>query len=383
MEQAGIEQFREEREAVGPAVSAMTVDIRAAGEIDRAGWQRLVDNAADPNPFCERWFLQPSIANLADPGRVAILCCASGSEIFGLLPVERRLSYDRYPIPHWASWLHDHAFCGAPLIRAGFEQAFWSTVLEWLDAHAGPALFFHLHCLPTDTTAYAALRDIVAEQRRPAAQVHAGERALLRSDLEPEVYFAASMSAKKRKELRRQYNRLSEQGELSFERRTDGDGLDRWVAAYLELESAGWKGRNGSALAQSGPARRFFRDAMQGAAQAGRLERIALTLDGRPIAMLANFLTPPGAYSFKTAYDERLSRYSPGVLLQRENLDLLGREDVAWADSCAASDHPMIERIWREKREVARVTLAIGGRVRRALCRQILRVETGAWPKGL
>ena len=82
-----------------------------------------------------------------------------------------------------------------------------------------------------------------------------------------------------------------------------------------------------------------------------------------------------GAFSFKTAYDERYARYSPGVLLQRENLDLLAREDIAWCDSCAAADHPMIERIWREKRAMVRVNVAIGGRLRRAAFRQILRAE--------
>ena len=378
-----MQQFRKEREAVVPAALAMTAEACTGEEIDAAAWQQLTARAGDPNPFLERWFLRPSLTGLPEAASVRILRCGSAAGLHGLVPVRRRLSYDRHPVPHWATWLHDHMFCGTPLVEAGHQRAFWTAILDWLDAHAGPALFFHLHCLPTDGTVYAALREVVAEQRRPAAAVQTGERALLRSNLEPEAYFAASMSAKKRKELRRQYNRLAEEGVLAFERCTDADGLEAWIAAYLDLESTGWKGRNGSALAQSDAASRFFGDALHGAAEAGRLERIALTLDGRPIAMLANFLAPPGAFSFKTAYDERLARYSPGVLLQRENLALLAREDIAWTDSCAAADHPMIERIWREKREIARVSIAIGGTARRALCRRILRAETGAWPKGL
>ena len=93
--------------------------------------------------------------------------------------------------------------------------------------------------------------------------------------------------------------------------------------------------------------------------------------------MLVNFLTPPHAFSFKTAYDERFARYSPGVLLQRENLSIASREGIAWADSCAAPDHPMIDRIWREKREIARISIAIGGRARRAAAALLFRGETG------
>jgi hypothetical protein len=99
--------------------------------------------------------------------------------------------------------------------------------------------------------------------------------------------------------------------------------------------------------------------------------------------MLANLVAAPGAFSFKTAYDETLARFSPGVLLQRENLALLARDDIAWADSCAAPDHPMIERIWREKREIVRVSVAIGGRARRAAAALLFRAETGAPLEGL
>ena len=91
--------------------------------------------------------------------------------------------------------------------------------------------------------------------------------------------------------------------------------------------------------------------------------------------MLANFITAPGAYSYKTAFDERYARYSPGVLIQQENLALLDRADIAWCDSCAAADHPMIDHIWRERRSIGRVSIAIGGTLRRALFGGLVRAE--------
>ena len=81
--------------------------------------------------------------------------------------------------------------------------------------------------------------------------------------------------------------------------------------------------------------------------------------------MLASFVAPPHAFSFKTAYDEELARFSPGVLLQLENLALLEREDIALTDSCAAPDHPMIDHIWRDRREIVKVSIPIGGRIGR------------------
>ena len=64
------------------------------------------------------------------------------------------------------------------------------------------------------------------------------------------------------------------------------------------------------------------------------------------------------------------------MLVQRENLALLEREDIDWSDSCAAQGHPMIERIWREKRPIVSYSVGIGGKPRRAIFKQLLRRET-------
>lgn len=350
---------------------------------DAPGWDALAARAAEPNPFAERWCAEPGLAAFDPRGRALVATLTVEGALAGIMPLAPNWRYEQYPFPNLSNWTHANAFCGAPLVAAGHEHAFWRELLGWADSNAGTALFLHLEALPANGPLYAALRDVCAAENRPAAVVQRTERALLASDLSPQAYFDTSLSAKKRKELRRQLNRLSDEGEVRFERRDDADGLDRWAEDFLVLERNGWKGGEGSALACDPAKAQFFRDALAGAAANARLERLSIMLDGAPIAMLANFITPPGAYSFKTAYDERYARFSPGVLLQRENLDLLARDDIAWADSCAAADHPMIERIWREKRRMVRVSIAIGAPLRRAAAFAIFRAETGAKPEGL
>jgi len=348
---------------------------------DHAEWDALVARAAEPNPFAERWCLEAGL-NAFDP-EVSLAALTVEGTLAGLMPLARSWRYEQYPIPHIGNWSHANAFCGAPLVAAGHEHVFWRELLAWTDRNAGAALFLHLEQMPADGPLDAALRDVCAAKGRAAAVVHRTERALLTSELSPQEYFDASLSGKKRKELRRQFARLLEEGEVRFERRHDAIELERWAEDFLALERQGWKGNEGSALACDPAKAAYFRNALAGAAAHNRLERLAITLDGAPIAMLANFLTPPGAYSFKTAYDERYARFSPGVLLQRENLDLLAREDLAWCDSCAAADHPMIERIWREKRRIVRVSIAIGGPVRRAAAAALFRAETRRPLEGL
>lgn len=347
------------------------------------GWRALASETAEPNPFAEDWCLVPALEQFDHAGDASLAALWQSGRLAGVMPLRRLGFYDRYPLPHLAGWLHANAFCGSPLVARGAEHDFWAGLLDWADHNTGGALFLHIPRLPADGPLYAALRDVAAAQGRAAAVVHRESRAMLASPLSPEGYFEASLSGKKRKELRRQFNRLSDEGAVTFERRDAAEGLDEWCTQFLDLEGRGWKGAEGSALASEPETTEFFRKAISGAAERGRLERLTLSLDDKPIAMLVNFVAPPGAFSFKTAYDERLARFSPGVLLQRENLALLARPGIEWADSCAAEGHPMIDHIWRERRTITRVSVAIGGPARRAIGRMILRAETGAEPKGL
>lgn len=343
-----------------------------------AEWDALTLEASEPNPFFESWNLLPAMTNLDRGGNAKLAILRCGGKLRGLMSVARSSRYYGYPLPHWHNWLHHNAFCGTPLVAKGYESAFWSALLQTLDSRPNSAFFLHLSQLPAGGAVHAALSGLLAGKQRPAAVVHSEQRAMLESNASPEAYFEASMSGKKRKELRRQHSRLSEAGLLEFRRDLTDDRIDQWCGDFLELERAGWKGQRGSALACDPGTAAFFRSALHGAAARGRAERLSLTLDGKPIAMLVNFLAPPGSFSFKTAFDEAYARFSPGVLLQRENLELLDRQDIAWCDSCASADHPMIERIWREKRTIQRISIGIGGTLRQSLFRQLLRAENGS-----
>jgi CelD/BcsL family acetyltransferase involved in cellulose biosynthesis len=339
-------------------------------------WERLAAQACEPNPFYEPWFLLPSLHQWGGDSAVMVKAWFVDDRLSGLLPVMRSAQYYGHLATHAAGWLHANAFCGAPLIAAGHEDAFWRALLAHFDRSPRRALFLHLPGLPAEGPANAALGRVLAASGRAQYIVADERRALLSGDVSAEAYLEQAMSAKKRKELRRQNNRLAEEGALTFERREGNDGIGASIDEFLALEAAGWKGAEGSALASAADTRGFFGEALAGAAAAGRLERLALRLDGRAIAMLVNFITPPGAYSFKTTFAEEYARFSPGMLLQLENLALIERPDVAWADSCAAQGHPMIERLWRGHRRIIGRNIAIGGPLRRALFRLLMAYET-------
>lgn len=378
-----------------PAASTMPatrIIARTWHDLDRPDritqWRALAKWATEPNPFYEDWFLLPSLRVFDPKAQVQLLCLEVDGQLAGLMPITQETSYYGYPVPHYTGWLHANIFLGAPLVAKGFEHVFWQHLLDYCDAQKGllPPVFLHLSHMPEDSSLTRALAEVLKRTGRPAAKVKSEQRAMLASDLDAEAYLAQSMSSKKRKELRRQSRRLEEEGTLTFTRiqddpaALDDNAVIEWAKAFTALEHKGWKGRAGSALSSAEETAHLFEQALLGAAEAGRLERLSLCLDGQPIAMLANFLTAPGSFSFKTTFDEDYARFSPGVLLQNENLSIIERPDIDWVDSCAAQDHPMIDKIWRERRVINRYSIAIGGKLRRTIFAALIAKETGQAP---
>lgn len=335
---------------------------------DLAGdWTALATEAAEPNPYYEHWFVA---AASAAAGEVDLLEVWRGTRLIGLMPMAVERGYARLPVRFAVNWRHDQMFVGTPLIAAGEEEAFWRAALDLLDRQDWPVLL-HLRSQIEDGPVH---RGLMAA--RDCAVAYREVRAFLASDLAPEAYYERAVRAKKRKELRRQFNRFAELGTLAFRRFADSDDLGEWCDAYLRLEKAGWKGVAGTAFACSPARAQFFRDVIGGARTNGRLEFLRLDVDGKAVGMLANFRCPPGSFSFKTVFDEDYARFSPGVLIQRENLEVLADPEIAWMDSCAAEDHPMIDSLWRERRAIVRVTVPLAGASRRAIhtvCRALER----------
>ena len=338
-------------------------------------WGKLARTATEPNPFYERWFVLPSLDAFDPGGAVQLFAHYTNGELTGIMPLLQRSRYYGYTLPNCTNWLHDNAFCGTPLIAKGHEEDFWTDVLSSLDRQTGPELLFHAHLLPEGGPVERGLIAACERAGRQSAIVDRRQRAMLSSSDQAEDYLAKALGGKHRKDLRRQRRRLAEHGELGVERLYDRSDIAGWIEDYLALEASGWKGDAGTALAHDPAHKMFFSKALTGAAEAGRLERLALTLDGRRIAMLATFKTAPGAFSFKTAFDERLARYSPGMLLQIENLASLEATDLDWTDSCAAPGHPMIERLWKERRTLVSYNIALGGRIRRTIARPLIAYE--------
>jgi hypothetical protein len=129
------------------------------------------------------------------------------------------------------------------------------------------------------------------------------------------------------------------------------------------LEARGWKGEQGGALASKEEYRRYFLTVAKEAFRRDRLMMFGIRLDNKPVALKCNFRAESGGYAFKIAYDESYSRFSPGFLLEIENIRRLqARPDIEWMDSCAVPAHFMINRLWLDRRTIQTLLVSTGKR---------------------
>src|SRR3546814_18412078 len=66
--------------------------------------------------------------------------------------------------------------------------------------------------------------------------------------------------------------------------------IPSWCRDFLTLEQSGWKGTEGTAIACDPAEASFFRESVTAAFAAERLAFLRIDFEGKPIAMLVNFL---------------------------------------------------------------------------------------------
>lgn len=359
--------------ATGAARGSGEYDVRAVAdwrELDRwrDEWERLATSALEASPAAERWVLTPALRYLGTgTGAQVVIVTRRASPggaptdvLCGVFPIVVRKT-PGFRTPQVEFWHHMYAMSAPPLLArsdaAGCLQAF----LRWLQREMPASVLLKVPELRISGPFHACLVEVLADMSLDFSVEECWSRAWFRPARDADAYVAGLGNAHHRKEWRRLERRLGERGNLQYEV-LDGEGDPiEWLEAFAALEQAGWKGREGTAFASRPEHLAWLREVGIEAFARRRLMMLALRLDGVPVAIKLNVLGGGGGYAFKIAFDERFEKYSPGVLLELENIRRLHeRPDVLWMDSLAASGHSLVERVWSERAAFASLLIAPG-----------------------
>ena len=337
------------------------------GTADVQRWRRLAGVAAEPNPFYEPAFVYPAARNLTDRRTQLLIARDEDNEWAACMPVVKRIRFRKIPGPVLMNWVHTHCYLGTPLVARGREEEALGTIVNHA-LHRRGVGYLVLEQLGEGGPVGNALANIL----RDPIEYERGERAALHRRDDGDYL---TLPSKRARELRRQRRQLEELGDLQTrDRARDAAAVEQ----FLALEASGWKGRAGTALANAGH-RAFFGEMARTFAADDRLQLLSLELDGTPIAMKCNVLAGDGIFCFKIAHDESFARYSPGIQLERENADIFHTTPGAsWEDSCAWVHNQMINRLWRDRRQISTLLIPSDhalGRASRVAIRSAIRAR--------
>lgn len=325
--------------------------------------EHLCARSVEPNVFFNPRFLAPAMPRLEDREiRLAVIRDAAGerSRLRLLVP----FSIERPPVPFGVpimrTWSNPFGPLGTPLVDHDDPEG---VVADFFSLLARPRLklprVFAFPETRLDGPFAAILNAFAASRNLTVVTLGQAERPYLQSSLDGDEYLRRSLSAHHFRGFNRLRRRLGELGTVEHVVARNAAEIRHGVEAFLALEASGWKGREGTAMAIDRYRAAFAREAVDRLAERDLVRVHTLNLDGRPIACVIVFIESGIAYTWKTAFDENYAQWSPGTLLMLDvTRSHLEDPNILGTDSCAVPDHPVMSRLWSERRPVG--TLVVG-----------------------
>ncbi|MCC6205824.1 MAG: GNAT family N-acetyltransferase [Hyphomicrobiales bacterium] len=323
----------------------------------------LSARTVEPNVFFNPRFLAPAMPRLEDR-EVRLAVIRDGDEFRNRLRFLVPFSVER-PVgplgqPILRAWSSPFGPLGTPLLDRdepeGVVESFFAMMSR---PHLKLPRIFVLPDMRLDGPVASIVSRAADSRGLPLVITGRAERPVLASRLDGREYLKASLRSHHYREFRRLKRRLEETGTLEYRIDRTVDEVRSGLESFLSLEAAGWKGRQGTAMAIDRYRAAFAREAVHRLSEEDHCRVHSLVLDGRVIASVVVFVEAGVAYTWKTAYDETLAAFSPGTLLMievtRQHLD---DPNIVMTDSCAVPDHPVMSRLWSERRPMG--TMVIG-----------------------
>jgi CelD/BcsL family acetyltransferase involved in cellulose biosynthesis len=314
---------------------------------DLGAWRRLATQAAEPNPFFEPYVVLATVSRAAATG-AQLLVVERDGEWLACVPMRRR---GAPPMRALQTWCDEYCFLGTPLVER-------DSVREAVEALMSGAAKRHrllvLERIALDGPIGATVQQLLQTHGYELVLERRFERGAAVRRSEP-----FTGSSKERSERRRNLRRLEEElgAPVTVHDRADDPEA---IEDFLRLEASSWKGEAGTALASSPSDAAYLRQIATAFRNEGRLQVLELSADGgEPLAIGCNLVGGDTVFWFKTAFDERYRRFSPGAELTYAGRDdFYERGDLKLVDSCAAPESGLINRALPDRRELG--TLVIG-----------------------
>jgi hypothetical protein len=324
-------------------------------------WADLFRRSLEDNPFLAPGFILPALEHLPgedDRDPLAVAVESPDGALLGLGFFEPTRGSKLLPLPHLTSWRSMHSFNDGMLLDRDQAAPVADTFFQWLTS---PKTRWHgvaFHDRSRDSDLARVLEAAARKHGGLWREDWWGHQAWASLDQIPNDPWEALRPSKKRKEVRRRRRILEGFGVLNYRVVGPHDSVDEALETFFRLETMGWKGRAGSALAANLPEERFARAMVANFSREESVIFPLLEIDETPVAAGLMLMAGSTLFAFKSGYHTEYSRGSPGVQMKLFLLESVRRiHGVTAVDSCAAHGS-WLEPLWPGRKRVTRGVFA-------------------------
>lgn len=357
-------------------------------EADVAGWAACAAAAIEPNPCMEPGWLLPALDHLDASPTTRVVLVEHDGAVVACVPIAEFAADDGTSGGHGARGALVTRVApvavtlGTPLVSAAGGRDALACAVEEIrrEAERRASSLIIMEWVANDGPVARLLDEAAAEAGLRLVEFDHWERGMLRRRDGEEEYWLRGIGKNRRRTIRQHGQRLRDAlgGHPTVRIRTDGGATE----AFLRLEASGWKGHQpeGLAFARQAATTEFFRTVTARYLDDGRGWFLSLEAGDAPIAMIFCVRSGEGLFAYRTAYDEGLARYGPGVAAFLAAMEYFDRDtDARWFDTCSAPGNGHLLGLFPDRRTMATVMIRVPGG-RRSVAAD-LPATTGAVPQ--
>lgn len=296
-------------------------------------WRKLCAESSDDQPFFRPEWITAHIRAFTPQAKVVLLTVNCGAKLVFVLPLlQERSSFNGIPVRKLRAPVNSHS-CRFDAVRHKSAQGDAAVVEAWncLQTLSGWDLLEFDDVIEGGTV--SRLANIAGNRGVRTAEVPMRRCPYVRIPSDAAELQQFPSNKRLRSQLRGIRRDLAQKGQLKFSRgaRTD-------LGRFYALESAGWKGAEGSAIACNPQTRQFYDEVSEAAELYGYLRMYFLELEGELLASHFGLAHNGRYFSPKIAYNEKFPQYAPGHLMVSEILQDCALHGISEYDITGVSD---------------------------------------------
>ncbi len=300
-------------DVTAPAVTARVIDNYDDFLALESTWTELVGRSSITHPFLEHCWVRTWWECFGRGSRLHVVVVSEGAKAIAIAPlIVSKTSIFGITARRLGFFYNSHVPRGGFIVAEGARKAYeviWKTIRR-----SAAWDFIQLCQLTEDSEALQYIRELAHHDVLPAG--------LWKSGASPRVHlnrtwdeYHQTLPSKHRSNLRNRFKRLEQAGPVELDTVTGGGRREDALREGFALESAAWKGANGTAILNNESVARFYELFSKRAAEHGWLRLNFLRAAGRPVAFDYSLEYGGRIFLLKLGYDPCFSPYSPSNLL--------------------------------------------------------------------